>query len=88
VEFGCDDLDKGEVVAAFPVNTEALPDAYKKNLVYMYLRSEKHAKARPHILNSIKASPLNVKYYLQYGLTFLNADVRRRLFKLWDRNEG
>ena len=87
-ESGCDDLDKGVVVAALPVNTDALPGIYEKNLVYMYLRSDKHNKARPHILNSIRATPLNVKYYLQYGLTFLNVDLRRKLFKLWDRNEG
>jgi glycosyltransferase involved in cell wall biosynthesis len=87
-EFGRDDLDKGEVMAALPVNTAAMPGAYEKNLVYMYLRSDKHRKARPYILNSIKATPLNLKYYLQYGLTFLSVDLRRRLFKLRGRNDG
>jgi glycosyltransferase involved in cell wall biosynthesis len=84
LESGTDDLENGKGVDGLLNLNEEKQGNYVKNLVYLYLRSDKCKKARPYILKDIRTSPYNLKSYLQYGLTFLNRRSRNRLFSMWD----
>jgi len=88
LEKSCDDLDSGKTVDELLKKPVDKPRNYEKNLVNIYLRSDKCKKARPYILNDIKTSPYRLKPYLQYGLTYLNRHVRDKLFRIWDQDAG
>lgn len=85
---GRDDLDMGKNIEELLDSSVDKRSSYEKNLVYLYLRSDKCKKARPYILNDIKSAPCSLKPYLQYGLTFLDRNTRNKLFRIWDQEKG
>ena len=85
IQRGSDDLEAGNAIHR-PVGDAADAEhMYEQSLVYLYLRSDRCHRARPYILNSIRASPFKAKHYLQYAFTFLNKGLQDKVVRLWDQ---